>query len=196
MRSSTLFVIDHLDSGVILDPEAVRRSVVLSVSCPRDTAGSVVLDKDNDVLPLVAVAAAAGPEVLFEVVLVHDGAPAVVAPHPGVDVVVLEPVELAAVVVRAAACAEAGVEVGGTVDGRGVVAAVFVEVDNGLEAVLHGVGANGDGAANAAGDENGAVGGNVVVIVELADQHRRGKGVGEGCEGAAQEGEGGQELHV
>lgn len=127
MGTSTIFVVDNLGVSASLKTDLGvlprEADVPLAVLGSRDELELSVLNPDGDVLP------AADAEVELEVVVVHMGAPAVVALGLDVDVVLGEAVLFVAEaedVVLALARVLAAVELAGRGDGHGVVAAVGV----------------------------------------------------------------------
>lgn len=125
-----LAMIHHLRM-VAVHARGVGRAVIMAVAGRRDTLDRAVLGKDDDVLPVVAVAAR-GPEVALKVVLVHVRAPAVVAAPARVRVHALQAGGLAAHVGQGrrvlGSVWESWVGLAVVVNGRGGVAAVLVVI--------------------------------------------------------------------
>ena len=165
--ADAVLVVDELGAGSV-GGELVARAVVVAMARGGDADNVVALGEDDDVLPVVAVAteeAAADGLVLLEVVLVHDGAVAIVAALARVGVAVVQLGWVTAVALRSTGGALAGVGVAAGVNGSGVVAAVAVEVEERLEAALSGISgtgqrgedvALGDGAGSRQGAEDGS----------------------------------------
>lgn len=105
--------------------------IVRSMSRRSYVHGFIVLSPHDDVLPVVPVTVV-GTLVLLEVVAVHMTTPAIVATRPGVDVVVLQVDRIATSGLRGRTVVDVvtRVEVAVGTDGRGVVAAVGVEVQS------------------------------------------------------------------
>ena len=98
--------------------------------------------KHNNILPVMPMTTEKAPAdrlVLLKVVLVHDGAVPVVAPLARVGVAVFQLGAVAAAALRGGGGAFAGVGSAGGGDGCRVVAAVCVEVQEGLEGEFEGV---------------------------------------------------------
>jgi hypothetical protein len=163
--ANPVLVVDELGARAV-GGERIAGTIVSTVARGGNADNVIALGEDDDVLPVVAMATKEATHdglVLLEVVLVHDGAVAVVAALAGVGVAVVQLRRVAAVTLWGAGGALAGVGVAAGVDGGGVVAAVAVKVEERLEAALSGIGGTrqrsedvtlGDGAGSRQGPED------------------------------------------
>lgn len=157
---------------MVVKRERVAGAIVFGVARGRNAHDIVALGEDDNVLPVVAVSAGeatADSLVLLEVVLVHKGAVAVVASLRRIGVTVFELGAVAALALRRAGCALAGVGAAGRVDGGGVVAAVGVKVEKRLQLDLEGVVSLGQALEDVSLGEKR----------RLLERHRAGPGNGE-----------------
>lgn len=101
-----------------------------------DADNLVTFEEHNDVLPIMSMSTQGSGLILLKIVVVHDGAVAVIASLAGVSIAVEEMLLIAAVLVNREALLESAVNAAILIDCCCVVATVHVVVEVGLEAEL------------------------------------------------------------